>query len=133
MKFYHVIDNRRTAGFTIAAEVSAPPEDAQVVDGQSVVRVDCAVSYCAPVEQNFSRPKGRLVAARRLENAKEMPSFKKFSFLTRSQDGLKAQALICLQGNMPEDSLGWARSLVNRELSRLETLREIEAIRRGDA
>lgn len=132
MKFYHVIDNRRTAGLTIAAEISS--DDTPVTeDGQSEVRVDCAVSYCAPVEQNFSRPKGRLVAARRLGNAKEMPGFKKFSFFTRSQDGLKAQALLCLQGNMPENSLGWARSLVNRELSRLETLRELDAIRRGDA
>lgn len=126
MKFYHVIDNKRIAGLTIAAEVTAPAEgeippslNLRDKDGNFPSLVNCAVSYCAPVEQNFSRPKGRTIAGSRLSSKKELPSFKRFSFLTTSQDGLKAQILSCLKDEL---NLGWARSLVGRELERLRTI-----------
>ncbi len=125
MRFYHVIDSRRIAGLTIAAEVTAPSEgeippslNVRDKDGNYPSLVSCAVSYCAPVEQNFSRPKGRTIARERLSSKRELPTFKRFSFITTSQNGLKAQILSCLQDGL---RMGWARSLVGRELERLRT------------
>ena len=131
MKFYHVIDNRRNSGITIAAEIVEPPANSNIPasfcgkDGTPPNLVECAMSYCAPVEQNFSRPKGRLIAQSRLSSQKELPPFKRFSFFTHNQDGLKAQILSCLTGTL---SIGWARSLVKRELERLQTIQLQRAV-----
>jgi hypothetical protein len=131
MKFYHVIDYKRNSGITIVAEVVDPPADANVTvpfytkDGVLPNLVECAVSYCAPVESTFSRPKGRMIAQSRLSSQKELPPFKRFSFFTTNQNGLKAQILSCLNGTL---NLGWAKSLVNRELERLHTIQLQKAL-----
>lgn len=121
MKFYHVINNKRGSGITVAAEV--------VESGKKDLpyTVECAVSYCAPCERNFSRPKGRTIALSRLSSGKEMPAFKRFAFTTSEQQGLKAQILEQLVGQVP---IGWANSLVNRELARLRAV-QVEKVSGG--
>jgi len=107
MKFYHVINSKRGSGITVAAEI---------YDNDGAFSVDCAMSYCAPCEPTFSRPKGRMIARARLDSNKEMPAFKRLSFTTRNPQGLKMQILERLAGNVP---ISWANAIVNRELARL--------------
>jgi len=120
MRFYHIINSKKGAGITIATELdeSNNPE----------IIVNCAVSYCAPSEKEFSRPRGRLIAQSRMlnNNNREMPPFKRFSFQTNTLDGLKAQVLQQLWKKL---NITWARSIVSRELERLEMLHlpQIEA------
>lgn len=54
MKFFHIRDPRKAGVITIAAEV---------VDNN----IYCGVSYCCPIERNFSRPLGRKIAEGRLK------------------------------------------------------------------
>ena len=121
MRFYHIINSRRTAVLTIATRISEPIE---ATPGHWRL-VECAISYCAPIESCFSRPRGRMIAESRLSNRKAMPPFKRFSFFTGDPKGLKAQILCFLQGALP---LGWARELIHKELGRL---RAIEAAKKA--
>lgn len=100
MKFYHVIDNKRNTGLTIATEISGS------IKGEELV--ECAVSYCAPIEKNFSRPKGRIIAQSRLSSQRELPLFKRFNFRIESRRGLKAQILTSLRVAL---NIDWARAL----------------------
>ena len=111
MRYYHVFDNKRSAGFTIAAELNR----------ESPMRVDCAVSYCAPIEHNFSRSKGRMIAKSRLDSKKQMPLFKKFSFSVINPKGLKAQILSQLKAVLPLD---WAYHLLDQEIERLYNIQK---------
>jgi hypothetical protein len=115
MKFYHVIDNRRrrSSGITIAAEV------VPIDDNTGEHRVFCGLSYCAPVEKQFSRPRGRIIAQSRLASDKTLPAFKQFGFVTTNPNGLKAQILLFLKDHL---SMDWAYTLVDKELARLSTV-----------
>lgn len=117
MRFFHIFesDRKRAKGITVVAETSDTTGDS----GEPQIQVECATSLCAPVEPNFSRPKGRTIALSRLTSGKEMPPFKRFSFRTNDQRGLKAQILERLSDTVPID---WAYSLVNRELARLREI-----------
>jgi len=121
MKFYHVIDNRRrrSSGITIAVEIVPAP------DHPGKQRVFCGLSYCAPVERQFSRPRGRVIAQSRLSSNKELPFFKRFGFVTENTDGLKTQILGFLRDHL---SIYWAQALVNKELARLEEIQCLKAI-----
>lgn len=119
MKFFHVINSKRGSGITLVAEITE-----QNTVGISYL-VKCAVSYCAPCEANFSRPKGRTIAFSRLTSNKPMPPFKQFSFTTNDQQGLKTQILEQLVNTLPLD---WARSLVDRELARLEEVQRLKDV-----
>lgn len=115
MRFYHVVENkrqRRIAGLTIATDISY---DDYCQEGEHLI--NCAVSYCAPVERSFSRPRGRTISQSRLSSPRELPGFKKFSFYTDTKEGLKIQVL---QHLLSEPStLMWAKSIVERELNRI--------------
>jgi hypothetical protein len=117
MKFYHVIDNRRkrNAGITIAAEV------VPFADDSGRCAVFCGLSYCAPVERQFSRPRGRLIAQSRLSNTKTLPGFKRFDFTTDNSDGLKTQILSRLGQYL--ENMNWAQTLIDKELERLDNVR----------
>ena len=116
-KFFHVIGSgKRSGGLTLAVE-AIPDSD--------VVRY--GVSYCAPIEANFSRPTGRLIAEGRLRHDRELPQFKRSGFYSARFDMLKFRVLTDLRDKLP---IGWAKSLVRRELDRLteiRTLKEEEA------
>ena len=113
MKYYHVWSQKNQSGMTIAAEITEAPTKE---NPDLPYLVTCAVSYCAPMEANFSRPKGRMIAKSRLTSQKAMPTFKKFSFYTCRENDIKAQILLCLKDTLP---LTWAKSLVTNELLRL--------------
>jgi hypothetical protein len=117
MKFYHVIDNRqkRNAGITIAAVI------VPFADDPERCAVFCGLSYCAPVERQFSRPRGRLIAQSRLSSTKTLPGFKRFDFTTDSADGLKTQILSRLGQYL--ENMNWAQTLIDRELERLDNVR----------
>lgn len=125
MKFYHVINNKRNSGITIVANIVKPPSAWRFPVEATTFSVECAVSYCAPVELSFSRPKGRMIAQSRLSSQKQLPLFKRFSFLTVNQQGLKAQILSCLNQTL---DIGWAKSLVNKELKRLNMVQHNRAL-----
>jgi hypothetical protein len=116
MKFYHVINAKRGSGITVAAEVV---EENNGKTNTDPYLVECAVSYCAPCESNFSRPKGRTIALSRLSSSKAMPDFKRFAFRTNDQQGLKTQVLRQLSTMVP---MNWAKSIVDRELARLQAV-----------
>jgi hypothetical protein len=112
MKFYHIIDAKRGSGITLAAE--------PVWGGEDYI-VKCGASYCAPCEANFSRSRGRTIAISRLSSSKNMEQFKRFSFRTVDQSGLKTQILERLVEILP---LNWAFGLASGELSRIREIRD---------
>jgi hypothetical protein len=116
-----VIDSRRkrNAGITIAAEI------VPFANEPGKHQVFCGLSYCAPVERQFSRPRGRLIARERLSSGKNLPFFKQFGFVTESPDGLKYQILSLLRKHLGMD---WAQSLVGRELARLNEVRAVREL-----
>lgn len=126
MKFYHVIDNRRrrNAGITIAAEV------VPFADEPGRHAVFCGLSYCAPVERQFSRPRGRLIAQSRLSNEKELPPFKRFDFTTDDPNSLKLQILSLLRNRLDMD---WAQSLISKEIARLQGVRAVRELERANS
>lgn len=111
MRFYHIIRNRKrnALGITLALEIT---ESTSHVDTKRY-DVLCGVSYCAPVERTFSRPKGRLIAASRLDNVQRMPFHKKFMFSLSNLSLLKATALGTLATHCP---IKWAANLATAEL-----------------
>jgi len=119
MKFYHIINTKRGSGITVVAKIVETQNDSNNPEKDLPYTVECGVSYCAPVEANFSRPRGRIIASSRLTNSKAMPLFKRFSFTTNGRDGLKTKVLSCLKEVLP---INWARALVDRELERLQAV-----------
>jgi hypothetical protein len=86
-------------------------------------RVTCGMSYCAPVEENFSRPLGRRIAEQRMRFVEKndeggltlrlVPYYKRFEFIVPDLDGLKIKILRELVGFQP---IKWARGLIDSEI-----------------
>lgn len=124
MRFYHIIRNRKRGskhtalGITLALEITEPTPHA----ADKRYDVLCGVAYCAPIERTFSRPKGRLISASRLQNIDLMPLHKKFMFSVRDLKLLKATALSMLVANCP---IKWAVDLATAEMEAM-TLRWLQ-------
>ena len=112
MKYYHIIRKRkrRMLGMTIAADARETSKG---------MLVTCGVAYCAPLENNFSRPLGRKIALHRMNfqdadhPTRVVPFYKHLEFSTPNIDGLKIKILKELVEVLP---IKWARGLVNREI-----------------
>ena len=71
IKFYHISNNKKGFGFTIATKIFKNLEE----NNKEPFRVLYSVAYCSPVETNFSRALGRMISKSRLESTKLMDFF----------------------------------------------------------
>lgn len=109
MKFFHIMNKKRTLGITIAVDRT----DNQ--DGTSLF--SCATAFCAPDEKAFSRPKGRMIAENRLKFEQGLNSHKKFLLQVPRSNNYREAILNHLLTSVPFD---WAKGLLTKELKQYE-------------
>jgi len=129
MKFVHIFETskKKTRGITVAYESTF--RGCGDAFNPSFYDVLCGVSYCAPIEQNYSRPLGRKISTNRLSCKKCLANNFRFSMAVSSidLDGVGMEYLVVSKLKtllLPE----WAKSLVERRLSGYSATEETDVV-----